>query len=42
MLFLLYFLTLLFINEFSLPKILDIGVADLWFQQDGAIERKVS
>ena len=24
------------INEFLLPKIQDIGVADLWFQQDGA------
>ena len=24
------------INEFLLPKIEDIGVADLWFQQDGA------
>ena len=24
------------INEFSLPKIQDIGVVDLWFQQDGA------
>ena len=24
------------INEFLLPKMQDIGVADLWFQQDGA------
>lgn len=24
------------INEFLLPKIQDIGVADMWFQQDGA------
>ena len=27
--------TILFINEFLLPKIQDIDVADLWFQQDG-------
>ena len=28
--------TILFVNEFLLPKIQNIGVADLWFQQDSA------
>ena len=28
------------INEFLLPKIQDTGVANLWFQQDGATCQK--
>ena len=34
--------TILFINKFSLPKIQNIGVADLWFQQNGVTRHTAS